>query len=62
LLGQGRHGNSDNIGALRKRVFFMGVPILGGLIDSVIGIITGAVYGIAPQLVALLHSLGLPPG
>jgi hypothetical protein len=40
----------------------MGVPVLGGLIDSVIGIITGAVYGIAPQLLVLLHSLGLPPG
>ncbi|MDT5235378.1 MAG: hypothetical protein QOF47_1365 [Mycobacterium sp.] len=40
----------------------MGAPIVGGLIDSVIGIITGAVYGIAPQLAALLHSLGLPPG
>ena len=41
----------------------MGVPILGGMIDSIIGIITGTVYGIAPQLGALLHSLGLPlPG
>jgi hypothetical protein len=40
----------------------MAVPVLGGLIDSVIGIITGAVYGIAPQLAALLSSLGLPPG
>ncbi|MEA2494427.1 MAG: hypothetical protein QOJ29_2338 [Thermoleophilaceae bacterium] len=39
----------------------MGAPIVGGLIDSVIGIITGAVFGIAPQLAALLHSLGLPP-
>jgi hypothetical protein len=40
----------------------MGAPVIGGLIDSVIGIITGAVFGIAPQLAALLHSLGLPPG
>jgi hypothetical protein len=41
----------------------MGAPVIGGLIDSVIGIITGAVFGIAPQLGALLHSLGLPlPG
>ena len=38
------------------------LPIVGGLISSVIGIITGAVFGIAPQLAALLHSLGLPPG
>jgi hypothetical protein len=38
----------------------MGAPAIGGLIDSVIGILTGAVYGIAPQLAALLHSLGLP--
>ena len=38
------------------------VPVLGGLIDSVVGIITGAVYGVAPQLAALLHSLGVPPG
>jgi hypothetical protein len=40
----------------------MGIPVLGGLIDSVIGIITGTVYGISPQLAALLHSLGLPAG
>ena len=38
----------------------MGVPTVGGLIDSVIGIITGTVFGIAPQVGALLHSLGLP--
>jgi hypothetical protein len=38
----------------------MGLPVLGGFIDSVIGIITGTVYGIAPQLGALPHSLGLP--
>jgi hypothetical protein len=38
------------------------VPVLGGLIDSFVGILTGAVNGTAPQLVALLHSLGLPPG
>ena len=38
----------------------MGVPLLGGLIDSVIGILTGTVFGIAPQVAALLRSLGLP--
>jgi hypothetical protein len=38
----------------------MGVPVLGGFIDSVIGILTGTFYGIAPQAGALLHSLGLP--
>jgi hypothetical protein len=38
----------------------MGVPIAGGLIDSVVGILTGTVYGIAPQLAALLRSLGVP--
>lgn len=37
----------------------MGIPILGGLIDSVIGIVTGAVNGIAPQVLAILHSLGV---
>jgi hypothetical protein len=37
------------------------VPIVGGLIDSVIGILVGAVHGIAPQVLALLASLGLPP-
>ncbi len=36
------------------------VPLLGGLIASVIGIIKGAVLGIAPQLAALLS--GLPGG
>ena len=37
-----------------------GLPIVGGLISSVIGIVTGTVYGIAPQLGALIKSLGLP--
>jgi hypothetical protein len=32
-----------------------------GLIDSVIGILVGALAGIAPQAAALLASLGLPP-
>jgi hypothetical protein len=32
-----------------------------GLVDSVIGIIVGAVAGIAPQVAALLASLGIPP-
>lgn len=31
-----------------------------GLIDSVIGIVLGAVNGIAPQLGALLRGLGVP--
>jgi hypothetical protein len=36
---------------------------MGGFIDSVVGILTGTVYGIAPQVLALLHSLGVPvPG
>jgi hypothetical protein len=39
----------------------MGLPIVGGLLDSVIGILTGTVYGIAPQLAALLASLGAGP-
>jgi hypothetical protein len=38
----------------------MGIPGLGGLIDSVIGILTGTFYGIAPQVLAFLASLGLP--
>lgn len=38
----------------------MGAPIIGGLLDSVIGIITGTIFGIAPQIPALLRSLGLP--
>jgi hypothetical protein len=39
---------------------FMGVPIIGGMVDSVIGIATGAVAGIAPQLLALVRGLGVP--
>ena len=39
----------------------MGIPGLGGLIDSVIGILTGTINGIAPQVLALLASLGLAP-
>lgn len=40
----------------------MSVPILGGFVDSIIGIVTGALYGIAPQLGPLLRALGLPIG
>ena len=39
----------------------MGVPVVGGMIDSVIGIITGTIHGIAPQVLALLASLGIVP-
>jgi hypothetical protein len=39
---------------------FSAIPVVGGLLDSVLGIVTGAVYGIAPQLPALLRSLGIP--
>lgn len=38
----------------------MGLPVVGGLLDSLVGILTGTVFGIAPQLAALLRSLGLP--
>jgi hypothetical protein len=38
----------------------MGLPVVGGLIDSVIGIVTGTVAGILPQLLALVSGLGLP--
>ena len=38
----------------------MGLPQVGGLIDSVIGILTGTVFGIAPQVGALLRGLGVP--
>ncbi len=41
-------------------VNLMGVPILGGFIDSVIGIITGAINGIAPQPPGILQALGVP--
>lgn len=37
----------------------MGLPGIGGLIDSVIGILTGTIYGIAPQVLAFLASLGI---
>jgi len=38
----------------------MGLPIIGGLLSSVIGILTGTVFGVVPQLGALLRSLGFP--
>ena len=37
-----------------------GLPVVGGLISSVIGILTGTVFGIAPQVGALFNSLPLP--
>jgi hypothetical protein len=38
----------------------MGLFIVGGFVDSVIGILTGTFYGIAPQVPALLRSVGIP--
>ncbi len=40
----------------------MGAPIIGGLIDSVVGIVTGTAYGIAGAAGAVLASLigGIP--
>jgi hypothetical protein len=40
----------------------MGAPIIGGLIDSVVGIVTGTAYGIIGAASAVLRSLfpGLP--
>ena len=38
----------------------MGFAIVGGLISSVTGILTGTFYGIAPQLTTLLRGLGVP--
>lgn len=37
----------------------MGIPILGGFLDSVVGILTGTVYGIVPQVLAILASVGI---
>ena len=36
------------------------IPVVGGLLESVLGIITGTIYGIAPQLGALLGGLPIP--
>jgi hypothetical protein len=35
--------------------------IPGGLVVSIVGIINGAINGIAPQVLVFLHSLGLVP-
>jgi hypothetical protein len=39
----------------------MSVPFLGGTIDSIVGIVTGAVFGIVPQVLAYLASIGVVP-
>jgi hypothetical protein len=58
---QGRHHAFLQLGGPQKATCsLMGVPGLGGFIDSVIGILTGTFYGIAPQVLAFLASLGLP--
>lgn len=36
----------------------MGVPVIGGFIDSAIGIVTGTVYGIVGAAGALLPLIG----
>jgi hypothetical protein len=57
---EGRHRRFYNSAASESEVVHMGVPIIGGLLDSVVGILTGTFYGIAPQVLALLSSLGVP--
>jgi hypothetical protein len=37
-----------------------GLPVIGGLIDSLVGIATGTAYGAAGAVLAVLRSLGLP--
>ena len=44
----------------KKAVCSMGLPLLGGFVDSVIGIVTGTVNGIVPQVLAIVA--GLLPG
>ena len=39
----------------------MDLSLITGMIDSIVGIATGAVFGIMPQLLAYLASLGLAP-
>ncbi|MDX6681204.1 MAG: hypothetical protein QOG94_1243 [Solirubrobacteraceae bacterium] len=39
----------------------MTVPFLGGMIASIIGIATGAIFGVAPQVLAYLASIGITP-
>ena len=35
----------------------MGLTLIGGFVDSVIGIVTGTIYGIVPQVLALLSGI-----
>ena len=44
----------------KKAVCSMGLPLIGGFVDSVIGIVTGTVNGIVPQVLAIVA--GLLPG
>jgi hypothetical protein len=37
-----------------------GVPVFGGLLDSLVGIATGSYYGAAGAAFAVLNTLGLP--
>jgi hypothetical protein len=37
-----------------KEYFIMGIVIVGGLIDSVVGIVTGTVFGIVGAVSALI--------
>jgi hypothetical protein len=35
----------------------LGLPVVGGLLSSVVGIVTGTLYGILPQLGAFVPGL-----
>ena len=48
--------------SISKEEMMLPVPqIPGGLVVSIVGIINGAINGIAPQVLALLATLGLAP-
>jgi hypothetical protein len=38
----------------------MNPQLPGGIVSSIVGIINGAINAVAPQVLALLRSLGLP--
>jgi hypothetical protein len=52
--------SAATVPALPATPSFSGIAVLGGLLDSLVGIATGTYYGAADATMAVLNTLGLP--
>jgi hypothetical protein len=59
LAAQSAAGAVVTVPPLPATPSFSGLPVVGGLLDSLVGIATGTYYGAADATFAVLNSLGI---